>query len=236
MKALLMFNIVATGIMLAGCASDNKRIAINTVGPAPAKTSATSPSTNGTLVVYSAYRRTPDFDARDPYLSVSTIIDGDPVTVIDGFRAMSVGLAASCIRRNAIQSGEHDVISVPQIAFCENAIVLPDSEFRCDTKCAISRLVRSALSQRDKSVRFPFPFPWQAIGVKRETIARGAPIRVGPGESVTRSDRRGSELELESPCRRSPAPREWNGAATRISVRAGNARYAVGKMALPHFS
>ena len=67
MKALLMLNIVATGIMLAGCASDNKRIAINTVGPAPAKTSATSPSTNGNLAVYSAYRRTPDFDTRDPY-------------------------------------------------------------------------------------------------------------------------------------------------------------------------
>ena len=112
---------------------------------------------------------------------------------------MNVGLATNCIRRSIIQSGEHDVISVPQIAFCENAIVLPDSEFRCDTKCAISRLVRSALSQRDKSVRFPFPFPWRAIGGKRETMAGSAPIRVGPGESVTLSDRRGRELELESP-------------------------------------
>ena len=68
MKALLMLNIVAADILLAGCASDNRnKVALDTVGPAPAQTPAIGPSTNGNLAVYSAYRRTPDFDTRDPY-------------------------------------------------------------------------------------------------------------------------------------------------------------------------
>jgi hypothetical protein len=68
MKALLMLNIVAAGILVAGCVSDNEnKVALDTVGPAPVQTPAISPSTNGTLAVYSAFRRTSDFDIRDPY-------------------------------------------------------------------------------------------------------------------------------------------------------------------------
>jgi hypothetical protein len=68
MKAFIAFNIVAAGLLLAGCASENiSKVTLDTVGPAPTQTAAPSPSTNGTLVVYSAYRRNAYFDTRDPY-------------------------------------------------------------------------------------------------------------------------------------------------------------------------
>jgi hypothetical protein len=62
------------------------------------------------------------------------------------------------------------------------------------------------------------PFPGGAIGRKGKTPLWGAPIRGGPGESVTRGDRRGRELGLEARPRRSPAPRESDGATTRVAL------------------
>jgi len=55
------------GALLSGCATDHGRLALATVGPAVASTPVTSPSSNGTLLVYSAYRRNADFNSRDPY-------------------------------------------------------------------------------------------------------------------------------------------------------------------------
>jgi hypothetical protein len=70
MRTFLAFSLVATGILLAGCASDNKTaVTLDAVGPVPtqAPTSEAIPATNGTLVVYSAFRRSAYFDTRDPY-------------------------------------------------------------------------------------------------------------------------------------------------------------------------
>lgn len=67
MKTLFTLIAITTGALLSGCASSNG-LALDTVGPPmfqPATTSSTS--TNGTLVVYSAFRRNADFNSRDPY-------------------------------------------------------------------------------------------------------------------------------------------------------------------------
>ena len=70
MRIFLMINLVAAGILLAGCASDYKTaVTLDTVGPVPTQAPAPEaiPATNGTLVVYSAFRRSAYFDSRDPY-------------------------------------------------------------------------------------------------------------------------------------------------------------------------
>jgi len=66
MKTFLTFNIVAAGLLLAGCATRKSGMSLDTVGPVSTRPAAIS-STNGTLVVYSAYRRSIDFNSLDPY-------------------------------------------------------------------------------------------------------------------------------------------------------------------------
>ena len=66
MKTFLKFNIIAAGLLLAGCATGKSGIALDVVGPIPAQPAAVS-LTNGTLVVYSAYEVNADFNSRDPY-------------------------------------------------------------------------------------------------------------------------------------------------------------------------
>jgi len=66
MKTFLTSNIIAAGVLLAGCATDKSGIALDAVGPVPAQSAAVS-STSGTLVVYSAYEVNADFNSRDPY-------------------------------------------------------------------------------------------------------------------------------------------------------------------------
>jgi hypothetical protein len=65
MTTFLTSNIVAAGVLLAGCATGKSGITLGTVGPVPAQAAASS--TNGTLVVYSAYEANADFNSRDPY-------------------------------------------------------------------------------------------------------------------------------------------------------------------------
>jgi hypothetical protein len=66
MRTFLSFNIVAAGVLLAGCSTGRSGITLDTVGPVPVQPAAIS-STNGTLVVYSAYEVNADFNSRDPY-------------------------------------------------------------------------------------------------------------------------------------------------------------------------
>jgi hypothetical protein len=77
------------------------------------------------------------------------------------------------------------------------------------------RLCRSALSERAKDGRFPFPFPSGCIGGKRETPRLGRAYSRGPGESVTRGDRQGRELWFGIPSLPLAGPHEWHGAMTR---------------------
>jgi len=66
MKTGLTFNLIAAGVLLFGCASGRSGTILGAVGPAPPEP-ATGNSTNGTLVVYSAYEGNADFNSRDPY-------------------------------------------------------------------------------------------------------------------------------------------------------------------------
>jgi len=58
--------LIAAGALLSGCATNNNELILAPVGPS-ASQSAPMPSSNGTLVVYSAYKRNADFNSRDPY-------------------------------------------------------------------------------------------------------------------------------------------------------------------------
>jgi hypothetical protein len=54
--------------LLSGCTTGKNGLALDTVGPPPFQPLATSSTlTNGTLVIYSAFRRNADFNALDPY-------------------------------------------------------------------------------------------------------------------------------------------------------------------------
>ncbi len=66
MKTFLTSNIIAVGVLLAGCATGKSEITLDTVGPVPGQPAAIT-SNNGTLVVYSAYAVNADFNSRDPY-------------------------------------------------------------------------------------------------------------------------------------------------------------------------
>ena len=61
----LFISVLAIAIALSwGCAANNNGVVLGAVGPA--MQSPPKVSTNGTLVVYSAYEVTADFNARDP--------------------------------------------------------------------------------------------------------------------------------------------------------------------------
>jgi hypothetical protein len=58
---------------------------------------------------------------------------------------------------------------VPQISASETGPIDIGIRLRCDTICATGRPGYSCLSEPAKTERFPFPFPWGAIGGKWET-------------------------------------------------------------------
>jgi hypothetical protein len=66
MTTFLTSNIVAAGVLVAGCATGKSGITLDAIGPVPGRPAAIS-STNGTLMVYSAYEAGADFNSRDPY-------------------------------------------------------------------------------------------------------------------------------------------------------------------------
>jgi len=63
MKTCLPIISIAACVILSGCATSHNGIALSPVGPA--RQSTTHGSTNGSLVVYSAYKRNADFNSRD---------------------------------------------------------------------------------------------------------------------------------------------------------------------------
>jgi hypothetical protein len=67
MKTFFTLIAIAAGALLSGCATGKNGLALDTVGPPPFQPAASgSTLTNGTLVVYSAFRRNADFNALDP--------------------------------------------------------------------------------------------------------------------------------------------------------------------------
>jgi hypothetical protein len=64
MKVYFTLAVLTAGGFLSGCMSGQNRLILDTVGPALNEASATT-STNGILLVYSAYRRNADFNALD---------------------------------------------------------------------------------------------------------------------------------------------------------------------------
>jgi hypothetical protein len=65
MKSVSIFCVLAISALLSGCASERNRLVLDPVGPPPGQSSTPS-STNGTLVVYSAYDVDANWNARDP--------------------------------------------------------------------------------------------------------------------------------------------------------------------------
>jgi hypothetical protein len=66
MKTFFTLMLIIAGALLSGCATGKNGMVLDTVGPALAQPAAIS-STNGTLVVYSAFKRNADFNNPDPY-------------------------------------------------------------------------------------------------------------------------------------------------------------------------
>ncbi len=65
MKTYFTLIAIITVALLSGCATGSNGLALDTVGP-PLTQPMGASSTNGTLVVYSAYEVNADFNARDP--------------------------------------------------------------------------------------------------------------------------------------------------------------------------
>ena len=65
MKSASSFWILAIGALLSGCASERDTLVLDPVGPHSSQTSSVD-STDGTLVVYSAYDVSANWTARDP--------------------------------------------------------------------------------------------------------------------------------------------------------------------------
>ena len=65
MKNIVMICALAAGVMLSGCATNKGGLNLATVGPVPSE-SKVSGSSDGTLVVYSAFKRNADFNSSDP--------------------------------------------------------------------------------------------------------------------------------------------------------------------------
>src|ERR1700688_2051960 len=65
MKKITLCCAFAAGIALSGCVTDKSNSTVGTVGPAPTETRLTGLA-NGTLLVYSAYKRNADFNSSDP--------------------------------------------------------------------------------------------------------------------------------------------------------------------------
>lgn len=66
-RTFLTITLVTSGVLLAGCGTGYNELTLDTVGPVPAQAlTAAPPGGDGTLVVYSAYKRNADFDSRDP--------------------------------------------------------------------------------------------------------------------------------------------------------------------------
>jgi hypothetical protein len=66
MRTFLALSAMIAGAFLPGCATGKNGLVLDTVGPTPSEI-AGAPSTNGTLVVYSADEVNADFNSRDPY-------------------------------------------------------------------------------------------------------------------------------------------------------------------------
>ena len=66
MKSVSIFCGLAIAAWLSGCASNRSGLVLDPVGPSLGQSSAMSSSTNGTLVVYSAYNVDANWNARDP--------------------------------------------------------------------------------------------------------------------------------------------------------------------------
>jgi hypothetical protein len=65
MKNIFMMCAVAASIVLSGCATNQPGPALATVGPVPLASPVTG-SGNGTLLVFSAFKRNADFNTSDP--------------------------------------------------------------------------------------------------------------------------------------------------------------------------
>jgi hypothetical protein len=66
MKTFFLPSLIIAGALLSGCATGGK-LALDPVGPAPSPVTVNSSATDGTLVVYSAFRRGTDVNEHEHY-------------------------------------------------------------------------------------------------------------------------------------------------------------------------
>ena len=64
MNKIISSIIILAGLLATGCASHRNQLTLDAVGPSVQPNEGNSP--NGTLVVYSAYKRNADFNSPDP--------------------------------------------------------------------------------------------------------------------------------------------------------------------------
>lgn len=79
MKTLHLLTLTLAATLVSGCAAGKNGLVLNTVGPSPSQSMAAG-STNGTLLVYTAYTRNADFfgrDSRRPEYSDYKIVSAD---------------------------------------------------------------------------------------------------------------------------------------------------------------
>jgi hypothetical protein len=65
MKIYFALTLIAASALWSGCATGKDDLVLDTAGPSPDQAQANN-STNGTLVVYSAFKRNADFGSRAP--------------------------------------------------------------------------------------------------------------------------------------------------------------------------
>jgi hypothetical protein len=136
MKTLLNSILIATAALLSGCAtgSGGSGLVLDPVGPPLSPAMETPASGNGTLLVYSAFRRNADFNSRDPnrpeysdyeiFNSDGTLqqrVHNDSGTMLQG--VLPVELPMGKYRVKARANG-HGFVTVPVIIEAQQSTVL----------------------------------------------------------------------------------------------------------------
>lgn len=113
------------------------------------------------------------------------MIDGESFAITDEFPGACAGEKLDLSLFRCSSRSDRPGEFVPHLAPVENASITTGSKPRFATFWHTGTIQQSILVVRAKTARFPFPIPGGSISGKRETEPWGAPIREGPGESVT---------------------------------------------------
>src|SRR5580700_6949874 len=149
MKRHLTLAAACISLLLAGCATSNHSLVLQGVGPNPTAAANTT-STQGTLLVYSAYEVNADFNTRDPHRPVYSdyriltpdgrlqqLVHNNSGTMLQ--RPLQVDLPAGTYHIVA-QANGYGLVTVPvAIAAGQDTIVHLEGGFRWPNKSAFNQ-------------------------------------------------------------------------------------------------